>query len=330
MQQLYQSAVGNNATIFAIRGINYNATIFALPAVAHQAFAHMMYAGDPHAGNILVRPGLSETIDGRGEGLKIVLLDWGLTKRFPEEKRIALCKLCLAAATFDFGMMLDLFKATGLQMKVYFVSFYIVYAGVPTRVKILRGSLQHSRSKMLPKIWRGFAFSYETWPLGNSRRNELKRRIEAIWTVWTIRERSEEIPMDSKAHPAGELFLFMRVNEMLSGFGSKLAIDLAHMEVIKPYAERGITRSIPPCTSAGSKAEDSEHIDAALSNLLSSEMGLRIIASHSRGHMTLQAVILGYSCTKAITATVAHIMVEEAYLSLDEPRKRTVSIILFE
>jgi hypothetical protein len=40
---------------------------------------------------------------------------------------------------------------------------------------------------------------------------------------------------------------------------------------------------------------------------------------HRRLCMTPDAVILGYSCTKAVTATVAHIMVEEGYLSLDEP-----------
>jgi predicted unusual protein kinase regulating ubiquinone biosynthesis (AarF/ABC1/UbiB family) len=105
-----------------------------MDAVA-QAFAHMMYAadifnGDPHAGNILVRPGLGNTIDSQGGGLTIVLLDWGLAKQLPQEKRIALCKLCLAAATFDFGMLLDSFKAMGLKMKrvsIFHEVIYIVY-----------------------------------------------------------------------------------------------------------------------------------------------------------------------------------------------------------
>jgi CubicO group peptidase (beta-lactamase class C family) len=160
------------------------------------------------------------------------------------------------------------------------------------------------------------------------------------------RAKGEKIPMDSKTYP-GELFFFIRVNELLNGLGSKLAIDLAYMELVKPYAERGITQSIPPSTRSESKAEDSEHIDAELSTLLSSETKLledeekiagvqvcvvdsegRVIANHSRGHMggvhrsltmTPEAAILGYSCTKAITATVAHIMIEEGYLSLDEP-----------
>ena len=45
------------------------------------------------------------------------MLDWGLAKRLPESKRIAFCKLAYAAATLDFGLLLDAFKNVGLQMK---------------------------------------------------------------------------------------------------------------------------------------------------------------------------------------------------------------------
>ena len=83
-----------------------------------QTFAHMMYVsnpfnGDPHSGNLFVRPG---TQSG-SEGFTLVLLDWGLAKRLPEQKRLAFCQMVYAASTFDFGLMLDAFRTLGLKMK---------------------------------------------------------------------------------------------------------------------------------------------------------------------------------------------------------------------
>lgn len=84
-----------------------------------QAFAHFMYCstifnGDPHAGNLLVRQGI-QTDDTKG--FTIVLLDWGLAKRLPEQKRVAFCQMVYAAATVDYGLLLDSYKTVGLKMK---------------------------------------------------------------------------------------------------------------------------------------------------------------------------------------------------------------------
>lgn len=84
-----------------------------------QTFAHMMYVaapfnGDPHPGNLFFRPGTSVS---EREGFTLVLLDWGLAKRLPEDKRKAFCQMAYAAATFDFGLLLDSFKTIGLKMK---------------------------------------------------------------------------------------------------------------------------------------------------------------------------------------------------------------------
>ncbi|KAI2494099.1 hypothetical protein MHU86_20458 [Fragilaria crotonensis] len=75
-----------------------------------QTFAQMMYVseifnGDPHPGNVFLRPGTSVS----KEGFTLVLLDWGLAKRMPADKRLAFCQMALAAATLDFGMLLDAF-----------------------------------------------------------------------------------------------------------------------------------------------------------------------------------------------------------------------------
>ncbi len=84
-----------------------------------QAFAHFMYCstifnGDPHAGNLLVRPGIQTDVS---QGFTIVVLDWGLAKRLPEQKRVAFCQMVYAAATVDYGLLLDSYKTVGLKMK---------------------------------------------------------------------------------------------------------------------------------------------------------------------------------------------------------------------
>lgn len=84
-----------------------------------QAFAHFMYCspifnGDPHAGNLLVRKG---TNADPNKGFTIVVLDWGLAKELPETKRVAFCQMVYAAATLDYGLLLDSYKTIGLKMK---------------------------------------------------------------------------------------------------------------------------------------------------------------------------------------------------------------------
>jgi predicted unusual protein kinase regulating ubiquinone biosynthesis (AarF/ABC1/UbiB family) len=54
---------------------------------------------------------------GESHGFTIVLLDWGLAKRLPESKRAGFCQMTYAAATFDFGLMMDGFKTLGLKLK---------------------------------------------------------------------------------------------------------------------------------------------------------------------------------------------------------------------
>jgi predicted unusual protein kinase regulating ubiquinone biosynthesis (AarF/ABC1/UbiB family) len=103
-------------------------TTAVMNAVA-QTFAHLMYSaplfnGDPHPGNIFIRPNNNNgsydddsSNNQAAGGFTVVLLDWGLAKRLPEAKRKAFCQMAVAAATFDFGLLLDAFATIGLQLK---------------------------------------------------------------------------------------------------------------------------------------------------------------------------------------------------------------------
>jgi predicted unusual protein kinase regulating ubiquinone biosynthesis (AarF/ABC1/UbiB family) len=97
----------------------WNLSRNAIMDALSRTFADFMYCstifnGDPHAGNLLVRPGTS--VDAI-EGFTLTILDWGLAKRLPESKRLAVCQMVYAAATLDYGLLLDSSKFVGLRMK---------------------------------------------------------------------------------------------------------------------------------------------------------------------------------------------------------------------
>ena len=98
---------------------NWGLSLEALMDGISQTYAHFMYCssifnGDPHPGNMMVRPG---TCQNEKDGFTLVILDWGLAKSLPEQKRLAFCQMVYAAATFDYGLLLDSYKTVGLKMK---------------------------------------------------------------------------------------------------------------------------------------------------------------------------------------------------------------------
>lgn len=156
--------------------------------------------------------------------------------------------------------------------------------------------------------------------------------------------------MESKAYP-GEFFFFVRVNELLHGLGSRFSVNLGYLDALCPYAEKGLRMStfydIPRHPDPLPNSSDLEGQDLALQeklktlleelekegNLIGGQVCVLdkegktqadIVAGTLgglRSHLPMRhdALILGYSTTKAITATLAHIMVREGYLSYDEP-----------
>lgn len=262
----------------------------------------------------MVRPGTRESEE---DGFTLILLDWGLAKRLPKQKRIAFCQMVYAAATFDYGLLLDSYKTVGLKMK--------------------REDAGQSMEDM--------RFFLRDMAPRDETRKRIKKKMKA--DKQRFKENNEKVPMESKAYP-GEFFFFIRVNELLHGLGGRYSINLGYLDALKPYAERGLrTSSFYDLAILAPPTKPAKPVNTLLQDKLQ-----KLLASMSREQtlvggqvcvldkggsfeasvlegnlgglrshipMSQNAVILGYSCTKAVTATLAHLMVQERYLTYDEP-----------
>ena len=156
---------------------------------------------------------------------------------------------------------------------------------------------------------------------------------------------NEKVPMEPKTYP-GEFFFFIRVHELLHGLGGRYDVSVEYLEALKPYAGLGLRRSsINKFEVPLLKAKMIE--DSILQNKLKDLLVILdqegkiagcqicvlskggttqvdVIHGHLgglRSHIPMNrtSLILGYSTTKAVTATIAHLMVKDGYLSYDEP-----------
>jgi predicted unusual protein kinase regulating ubiquinone biosynthesis (AarF/ABC1/UbiB family) len=88
----------------------------ALVAAVCAAFAHCVhvdghFSGDPHPGNILVRPR-----PGGAGGGQAVLLDWGLAKTLSTRSRLALSRVVHGVSSNDIALMLQGFEDVGVLL----------------------------------------------------------------------------------------------------------------------------------------------------------------------------------------------------------------------
>lgn len=288
-------------------------------ATAHMMFVADIFNGDPHPGNIFIRPGTSRSKDG----FTLVLLDWGLAKRLPKCKRQGFCEMTYAASTFDFGLMMDAFSTLGLKLKRENVS----------------EDMDGVRFLLRDMAPRGVA------------RKRLKARMKTNIDRTKARKKGEKVPVDSNAYP-GEFFFFVRTNELMQGLGSKLGVELRYIEILKPYALKGLKMltsqtahrdpdDIPPASIADH--ELNRKIGLCLNRLKSDGVisGAQvcvvqhenILAHCTEGHLGSlkndvavrpDSLFLGFSCTKAVATTLILKMVELKYLSLDEPISKRI------
>ena len=291
---------------------------------AQMVYCHDIFNGDPHPGNILLRPGY--TLNGKKSsgGFTIVLLDWGLAKRLPLSKRLGFCELTYAASTFDFGLMMDSFNTLGLQLK----------------------------RENVAEDMEGIRFLLRDMAPRDKAKKRIKAKMKTDMKRFNAKKKGERVPVKSDAYPA-EFFFFVRVNELLHGLGTKLGVEMNYVDILKPYARRGlitfsqkygakvkITAPLPRPTREKSLNENLTNNIVSLLNRLECAgeiAGAQVcvvdscgsVLTHvTRGHlgalksnipMREDTLVLGFSITKAITSTLVHLMVQEGYLTYDEP-----------
>mmetsp|Transcript_30 Transcript_30/g.66 ORF Transcript_30/g.66 Transcript_30/m.66 type:complete len:1162 (-) Transcript_30:47-3532(-) len=292
-----------------------------------QIFAYMMYVsdifnGDPHPGNIFIRPGLmsgDRTSSNEEQGFTIVLLDWGLAKRLPSTKRIGFSQMTYAASTFDYGLMLDAFSTLGLKLK---------RENVAEDMEGVRFALRD----MVPR---------------ETARKRIKSKMKTDIARARMKKKGERVPIESKSYP-GEFFFFIRTNELLHGLGSRLGVTMNYLDVIKPFAEKGLNASLTYMPVLSHKdpihseliGDDilKEKVDAVLNRMQKDGIinGAQVcviqndkVLTHNvcgnmgslKNHLPVRSdtVFLGFSVTKAVTAALAAKMVEDGYMTFDEP-----------
>lgn len=298
-----------------------NASREAVLNAVSQIFAHQMYVsdifnGDPHPGNILIRPGISKS---ETKGFCIVVLDWGLAKRLPVSKRIGFCQMVYAASTFDFGLMMDGFKTLGLELKRENVS----------------EDMEGVRFLLRDMVPRSVA------------RRRIKAKMKTDKKRMDGKKKGEKVPIKSKAYP-GEFFFFVRTNELLHGLGSRLGVELKYLDILQPYAKKGFKNSYQYCTpdkldpiysdiihdlNLNHKIDEILQTMEVANDIIGAQVCVidknsKILSHNIKGNlgsikshlkMRSDSLIHGFSVTKAITATLAHRMVQEGYMSYDEP-----------
>lgn len=306
-------------------GVSKEAVMNALS----QTCAYMMYVtdifnGDPHPGNILLRPGVATSLrqDLKSHGFTIVLLDWGLAKRLSKSKRAGFCQMTYSAATFDFGLMMDAFKTLGLKLK----------------------------RENVAEDMEGVRFMLRDMAPRETAKKRLKAKMKTDRKRFESKKKGERVPVDSNAYP-GEFFFFVRTNELLQGLGSKLGVDVKYLDTLKPYAERGLRELNDDCSGRNATrhpdpletdpVEDlslQKQIDIVLNDLQRSGKiaGAQVCVvkddktlAHAiegnlgglKNHLPMRSdtIMVGFSVTKATTATLANRMVQEGYFQLDEP-----------
>jgi ubiquinone biosynthesis protein len=164
-------------------------------AYLEQVLVAGFFHADPHPGNLFVQP----------DGPKLVLLDFGLTKRLPDHFRERLVELALALLREDAAALARAFLALGFETR-------------------------DGRADSLAEIARVFLEGAK----------EMRERPGS--RADTVERLRRELPERIRANPIvrvpSHVVLLGRVLGLLSGVGRSLGAELDLVEILVPYVMR--------------------------------------------------------------------------------------------
>ena len=277
-----------------------------------------IFNADPHSGNILV-----STSQVDGDASVPVLLDFGLTKRFSPEMKLAFSKLVHSAYETDIDGLLQSFSEMGLKLN---------------RLDPFEdmAMMQKSFSDPVPQSQAASA--------KKERIRERKMKEEAMRKDQGV-EKGQKLRNPVDAWPP-ELIFFTRVTAMLKGLCSSLEVRYPYLECMAEAASETLRQSIPEHERAVDFIHPSvDHIDTNLQTrirevakqLLDEDqaVGLQLcVISHGETIVNVAAGTLGtansrpvtasslfnvFSVSKAVLATGALVVLEKYDISVDEP-----------
>lgn len=272
------------------------------------------YNADPHPGNILIST--SEEQNG-GDPSVPILLDFGLTKRFSEDMKLAFSKMVHSTYIMDVDGLLTSFTEMGLKVKLEdpfedLSSMRRVFKTVPaSKAKAAREERRKQEKIKEKEVSR------------------VKRPIEA----WP-----------------GDLVFFFRVTGLLRGLCSTLEMEFPYLKTMAQSAAQTVQACVPLEEHAKSVVYYRESpsatsvlqgkIEALIKELHGQEevLGLQVavlkdgdtLVDVSAGQLssidprpvTPMTLFNAFSVTKAFAVTAVHILAQKNLLDYDDPVSR--------
>jgi len=277
-----------------------------------------VFNADPHAGNIMV-----STNQEDGDVSVPILLDFGLTKRFSPEMKVAFSRLVHSAHETDVDGLLQSFEEMGLKLNRYdpFEDMAV---------------MQKSFSDPVPQS--------EAAAVKKERIKERKLKEEAMRKDQGV-EKGQKLRNPVDAWPP-ELIFFTRVSAMLRGLCSSLEVRYPYLSCMAEAASESLRQSVPEHERIVDSIHPSvEHIDTNLQKRIRDvamelvddghAVGLQMcVVSHGEIIANVAAGTLGtvnprpvtpsslfnvFSVSKAVLATGVLVMLEQKGMSVDDP-----------
>ncbi|KAK3274048.1 hypothetical protein CYMTET_17746, partial [Cymbomonas tetramitiformis] len=178
-------------------------------AFADQIHRHGFFNGDPHPGNLHVS---TDPAQNCGDPSVPVLLDFGLTKRFEPDMKVAFARMVYSSSVADVDGLITGFREMGLKFK-------------EDPFEDLRNTQSLFRAVPKSKMREERARASRIRAAKESRREEPRRPVEA----WP-----------------SELVFFFRVTALLKGLVSEFDLEYPYLHVMAAAAKDTLLASPPP------------------------------------------------------------------------------------